>query len=493
MYDSENGGYHDNSPEGQNESEQKNDIGYENKSSYSYYDMNAEKHDSSASGQNGYSGNDPRNKKPRGNGSRIATAVATAAIVGVVAGACFFGVNYAAGSFMQNIAGQKTADAGDDQSSFEDSISEVMENGASEETDGAENADGSSSGELTVKEVADKCLPSTVTIAAVSQQELSNIFGGTQVYEATSAGTGVIIGTNETELLIATNQHVTNGATSLSVGFIDETAADAQIKGEDSENDLAVIAVKLEDIPAETMEQISVATIGNSDELALGEQVVAIGNALGYGQSVTSGYISAKDRDLTLTDGTYTYNATDMLQTDTAINMGNSGGPLFNMRGEVVGINEAKRLYSPSGDYVEGMGYAIPISKAEPILRELMSLSTREKVDESERGYLGVTLANVTSDVSKMYNMPLGACIMEVIDGSPAEAAGLQKGDVITEIDGREVSTYDDLTSQLEYYASGDTVDFVIMRADNGEYIEQTIPVTLGDSSVLDDYYSSNG
>lgn len=494
MYDNENGGYADGKPEDQGVADNETDRSGENKSSYSYYDMNSGAGGSGTSGQNDFSGNvRNKGKKPRGKTPRILTAVATAAVVGVVAGACFFGVNYAANIFAGNISEEQTAEADTDSSSFEDSISEVMENGETGQQESAEDSASSDSAELTVKEVAEKCMPSTVTIAAVSQQELSSIFGGTQVYESTSAGTGVIIGTNDTELLIATNQHVTSGATSLSVGFIDETAVDAQIKGEDSENDLAVVAVKLENIPAETMEQISVATIGNSDELALGEQVVAIGNALGYGQSVTSGYISAKDRDLTLTDGTYTYNATDMLQTDTAINMGNSGGPLFNMKGEVVGINEAKRFYSTSGDYVEGMGYAIPISKAEPILRELMSLSTREKVDEDERGYLGVTLANVTADVSQMYSMPVGACITEVLEGSPAQEAGLQKGDVITGIDGREVTTYDDLTNQLEYYAEGDTVDFVIMRADNGEYIEKTIPVTLGGAGVLDDYYSSNG
>ena len=433
----------------------------------------------------------PGSKKKKSFGAVVATTAVIAVIAGAVAGGTFYGVNYAANRFFYNFSGSGSSDASDnDSSSFEENISEAMQDGEGESSESAQAA-ASSQGMMSVKEVAAECMPSVVTIAAVSQQELSSIFGGTQIYESSSVGTGVIIGMNDTELLIATNQHLTGGASSLSVGFIDETAIDAQIKGEDDENDLAVVSVKLTDIPAETMDQIKVAAIGNSDELELGDQVVAIGNALGYGQSVTSGYISAKDRDIYLTDGNNTYNATDLLQTDAAINSGNSGGPLLNMKGEVIGINEAKRMLTQSGETVEGMGYAIPISKAEPILQELMSFETREKVDEESRGYLGITLANVTEEVSEMYNMPVGVCVTEVIENGPAQEAGLQKGDVITEMEGRSIDDYDDLTEQLEYYAVGDVVEFVIMRADNGEYIEKTVQVTLGDSTVLDDYYNS--
>jgi serine protease Do len=501
MYDNENGNFNG----GGENTENNAGAGRENtgaeinegKSSYSYYDINSGQNRGSAygkdtSGQNGFQGKPQPRKKQRGAGSKVAFVVVMALVAGIVAGSAFYGVNYIANRVIYDLSENAVANASYDDLS--DIVEEIIQDspsagGSLQST--SDNTDGVFSGEMSVKEVASECLPSVVTIAAVSQQELSSIFGGTQIYESSSVGTGVIIGTNETELLIATNQHVTSGATSLSVGFIDETAMDAQIKGEDSVNDLAVVSVKLADIPQETKDQIKVAVIGNSDELELGEQVVAIGNSLGYGQSVTSGYISAKDRTINLSDGTHTYDATDLLQTDAAINAGNSGGPLFNMKGEVVGINEAKRFYDPNGETVEGMGYAIPISKAEPILEELMALETRDIVNEEDRGYLGVTLANVTQEVSEMYNMPVGACITEVMENSPAEAAGLQKGDVITEIDGRTVSNFDDLTERMEYYAKGETVDFVVMRADNGEYIEKTISVTLGDSAVLDDYYAS--
>ena len=493
MNDNENGNYYnsDNYEEGQNVSGSNDTAGSESKTSYSnysYYNMdNAGKNSSSYGGDEKKKGN----KNKRSFGAVVATTAVIAVIAGAVAGGTFYGVNYAANRFFYDVSGNGSSDASDnDSSSFEENISEAMQDGQNESGESSQASD-TSQGTMTVKEVAAECMPSVVTIAAVSQQELSSIFGGTQIYESSSVGTGVIIGMNDTELLIATNQHLTGGASSLSVGFIDETAIDAQIKGEDDENDLAVVSVKLTDIPAETMDQIKVAAIGNSDELELGDQVVAIGNALGYGQSVTSGYISAKDRDIYLTDGNNTYNATDLLQTDAAINSGNSGGPLLNMKGEVIGINEAKRMLTQSGETVEGMGYAIPISKAEPILQELMSFETREKVDEESRGYLGITLANVTEEVSEMYNMPVGVCVTEVIENGPAQEAGLQKGDVITEMEGRSIDDYDDLTEQLEYYAVGDVVEFVIMRADNGEYIEKTVQVTLGDSTVLDDYYNS--
>lgn len=510
MYDNENNNFVNDNGESENTGEintesNTEEINSSQQTNYTYYDMNS-------AGQNNNSDqqdqNDKKNKKEKKNktrttGGKFGLAIAMAAVVGVVAGGAFYGVNAAANAIAGSGASASAeADTDSSSSSFEESISGILDgdSSTSDSSESTENTDSNSGvttttgseDEMTVEEVAAACLPSVVTIASVSEQELSSIFGGTQSYETTSAGTGVIIGQNDSELLIATNNHVVSSADSLSVGFIDESTVEASIKGQDADNDLAVIAVSLDEISADTLSQISIATIGDSDELQLGEQVVAIGNALGYGQSVTSGYVSAKDRSLTLTDGTYTFESTGLIQTDAAINAGNSGGALLNMKGELVGINEAKSSSSSSGSTVEGMGYAIAISKAEPILEELMTQETRTKVDESERGYLGITCANVTSDVASMYNMPEGICITGVVEGSPAETGGLQKGDVITAVEGYSVSTYDDLTEQLEYYATGDTITLTIQRSDNGSYVEQSVSVTLGDSSIIEDYNSSS-
>ncbi len=292
-------------------------------------------------------------------------------------------------------------------------------------------------------------MPSLVTISTMSVEEMRSFFGGTQEYEVEGAGTGVIVGQNDTELLIATNNHVVEGADSLSVGFADESAVEGQIKGTDADNDLAVVAVKLSDISDDTMDQIKIATIGDSDDLVLGEQVVAIGNALGYGQSVTSGYVSALDRDLQLTDSSgNTINATGLIQTDAPINSGNSGGALLNMNGELIGINVAKSSTTQSGTTVDGIGFAIPINKAKESLQNLMNQTTREKVDESQASYLGI-----------------------------------QAGDIITAFDGRSISSISQLQDTLQYYASGETVEVTVQRADQGEYQEQTVTVTLGSAS----------
>ena len=252
-----------------------------------------------------------------------------------------------------------------------------------------------------------------------------------------------------------------------------EDAVSAKIKGTDADNDLAVVAVKKSDIPEDTLNQIKIAQIGSSDDLAVGQQVVAIGNALGYGQSVTSGWISALNRTISTDDGT---NSTGLIQTDAAINPGNSGGALLNMKGELIGINSAK--YADSA--VEGMGYAIPISKAKPILEELMNRETREKVDSSKKGYLGVSLASLTTEAIEMYNMPTGAFVRSVEDDSPAQEAGICKGDIIVKFDGQKVSDGDDLLDKLQYYKSGEKIEAVIARATNGEYEENTIELTLG-------------
>ena len=347
----------------------------------------------------------------------------------------------------------------------------------------------------TVAAVAQASMPSVVAITTVSVQEIPSFFGySSRQYKSASTGSGIIVGDNDDELLIATNNHVVDGATTLSVCFIGddvanaetetvnagdngdlnvEDAVSAKIKGTDADNDLAVVAVKKSDIPEDTLNQIKIAQIGSSDDLAVGQQVVAIGNALGYGQSVTSGWISALNRTISTDDGT---NSTGLIQTDAAINPGNSGGALLNMKGELIGINSAK--YADSA--VEGMGYAIPISKAKPILEELMNRETREKVDSSKKGYLGVSLASLTTEAIEMYNMPTGAFVRNVENDSPAQEAGICKGDIIVKFDGQKVSDGDDLLDKLQYYKSGEKIEAVIARATNGEYEENTIELTLG-------------
>ena len=274
------------------------------------------------------------------------------------------------------------------------------------------------------------------------------------------------------------------GASSLSVGFIDKESVEGEVKGTDVKNDLAVVSVKLSDIPKDTMNQIKIATVGDSDELQLGDQVVAIGNALGYGQSVTSGYVSALDRDLTLTDqnGT-TINSTGLIQTDAAINEGNSGGALLNMNGELIGINEAKTASSSTGTAVDNIGFAIPIDKAETSLKQLMNLTTREKVDESQASYLGIEGQDVSEEATELYGIPSGVVVAEVVENGPADEAGVKKGDILTELDGRSISNMEQLHEVLEYYAAGEKVDLVVQRADNGAYQEQTLSITLGSAA----------
>ncbi len=358
-----------------------------------------------------------------------------------------------------------------------------------------ESSSDSSSSMLTVAEVAAKALPSVVTITNTSVTELEDMYGyygyyfgygygdeGTTTYESVSVGSGIIIGQNDTELLILTNYHVVEDATDLSVGFISDDeeeaeAVEAVTKGTDASIDIAVVAVQLEDISDETMSEIAIAEIGNSDELQLGEQVVAIGNALGYGQSVTTGIVSALNRTIEL--DTYT---AEMIQTDAAINAGNSGGPLLDMNGRVVGINSAKA--SDTG--VEGMGYAIPISDVVSIIEDLMNKQTRtETVSDEESAYIGITGQEVSSEMSSVYEIPEGIYITEVAEDSPAAAAGLQAGYIITKFDSTSVSSMTDLKNLLAYYAGGETVSIVVSYQSNGEYVEETIDLTLG---LLSDY-----
>lgn len=324
---------------------------------------------------------------------------------------------------------------------------------------------------MSVTELAKNNLPCVVSITNTSVKQLRDMWGnGIREYENVSRGSGIIIGETDDELLIATNSHVVNGADSITVGFVDSEIYDATVKGEDSEIDLAVIGIKMSDIKKSTLDEIKIAVIGDSSALSVGEQVVAIGNAVGYGQSVTTGIVSALDRDIPDDDAEMCY-----IQTDAAINPGNSGGALLNMKGEVIGINTAKIMST----YVEGMGYAIPMDTANPTIEALMNRKTREKVDDEKAGYIGITGVSVDSQTSKMYDIPEGIYLQEVIKGGPADEAGMLKGDIIKKFDGVSVTTIADLRSKLDYYEAGEKVDFIICRQENGEYVEKTVTVKL--------------
>lgn len=391
--------------------------------------------------------------------------IAMAVVFGLVAGLVMFGVNTAA----NHIAGMGDAPS---------------ENGVvtdDTEDNSTASANISSAGTKTPAQVAQEAMPSVVTISTMSVEEMRNFLGGVAEYKVQGAGTGVIVGENDTELLIATNNHVVEGASTLSVGFIDNSTASAALKGADPDNDLAVIAVDRSDIAEDTMSQLKIAAVGDSDELELGEQVVAIGNALGYGQSVTVGWVSALNRDITLTDENgVAINSTGLIQTDAAINPGNSGGALLNMDGELVGINEAKTGTTPTGISVDNMGFAIPIDKAEDSLKELMSLPTRDKVDASHASALGIEGQSVTSDLTQLYGISGGVIVASVVENGPADQAGIQKSDIITELDGRSVGNLEQLQNALQYYAAGETVDVVVQRLNGQSFEAQTVSVTLG-------------
>ena len=339
-------------------------------------------------------------------------------------------------------------------------------------SDASASTEEGAAGSSSVAAIADAAMPSLVAITNQSVQEMMNWFGQSQAYESQSSGSGIIIGQTDTELLIVTNNHVVDGAQTLSVGFIDETAAKAQVKGTDAEHDIAVISVNLSDLSADTLSQIKVIQVGSSADLQVGEQVVAIGNALGYGQSVTTGIVSALNRPVTIDGVTNT-----LIQTDAAINPGNSGGALLNMSGQLVGINSAK--YSDTT--VEGMGYAIPVDDVTDIIESLMNRTARtQKAPEGQQGFLGITGQDVTSEISEAYGMPKGVYITSVEEGSAAEKAGLQKGDIITKFDGTSVSSLSGLQELISYYSSGETVEITYSAVSDGQYTEQTAEVTLG-------------
>ena len=325
--------------------------------------------------------------------------------------------------------------------------------------------------ESDVSDVVEKVMPAMVSIVN-NFTETANVFGQQYTQEEAASGSGIIVGKTDDELLIVSNNHVVESADTLTVTFIDGSEAQAQVKGLDSDMDLAVIAVSLNDLSDDTKNAITVATLGSSDDLKLGEPVIAIGNALGYGQSVTNGIVSALNREITLENGS----AGTFIQTNAAINPGNSGGALLNMNGEVIGINSNKI----GGTTVEGMGYAIPITSASPIIADLMERQTRTKVAEDEVGYIGISLQEVTSQISQMYNMPEGIYVVSVEEGSAAANAGIMKGDIITKFDGSSISSYSDLQKTLQYYAAGDSATITVQRPQNGEYVSIELNLTLG-------------
>ena len=425
----------------------------------------------------------PKNKRQH-NGravraaKRIGAITLSAVLFGGVAAGTFQAVNYAAGSAAYAAAAADGTQSGS-------ALQEGPESFGTLQT-AALSAIQTAKGNMDVSDIAESVMPSIVSITNKSVQEIRNYFsmfgyvGQSQLMETESAGSGFIIGKNAEELLIVTNCHVVENADTLSVCFVDNQAYEASIKGTDSDNDLAVIAIPLSSISADTMAQIKVAAIGDSDALKVGEQVVAIGNALGYGQSVTTGIVSAKNRSIA---GDNSVVNTSMegeeeptyIQTDAAINPGNSGGALVNMNGEVVGINSAKM----SSTEVEGMGYAIPVSRVSDIIDTLMNETTRTKVEEGRKPGLGITGLTVDAAVSQAYGIPAGIYVADVTAGSAAEAAGIVKGYVITEFDGKAVTGIEELQELLQYYAAGETVEITVKVPDTGEYGERTLSLTL--------------
>ena len=384
-----------------------------------------------------------------------------------------FGVVSSATFLTTNYVGTKVLKLGTTQKSTSTtSTSAVTSNASLTKTSSVVTSD--------VSSVVENVMPSIVSITNMSVQEVQNYFGGTSKQESESAGTGIIISQNDSELLVVTNNHVVAGSDTLTVTFADGNSVEANIKGTDSEYDVAVVAVPLDSISEDTKKAISVATLGDSTELKVGEPAIAIGNALGYGQSVTTGVISALNRSVSETDqttGETTESSVKLIQTDAAINPGNSGGALVNASGEVIGINSSKLV----GDSVEGVGYAIPISDVSDLIENLMNQETKTKVAEADQGAIGIKGMSVSTEYSQQLNMPEGVYVSEVTKGGGAEKAGMTRGCIITGINGTKVSSKDDLQEQLQYYAKGDEVELTIqVPQSNGEYQEQSVTVILG-------------
>ena len=439
---------------------------------------------------------DNRNDKIRKIAKKGLTLSLCAVLAGGLAAGSFEGVNKLAGW-----SGATTVEAASnkDETTLTYAKSEKKDADASDsKSDTGKDTGSTAKGNLDVSEIASEALPSIVSITTKSVQEVQNYFGMYGMYgyapqqqeqEVEGSGSGIIVGKNDDELLIATNYHVVEGADTLSVAFTDGNAVEASVKGFDEERDLAVVSVSLDDVEDDTMDAISIAKIGSSDDLKVGEQVIAIGNALGYGQSVTTGIVSAKNRRMdsdnnTVTDGSDdSSDGVNLIQTDAAINPGNSGGALLNMEGEVVGINSAKLASTE----VEGMGYAIAISDVTDILQNLMNETSRDKLDDSEHGVLGIKGSSVSSEAVQMYGIPAGVFVKKVTEGGAADKAGLKANSVITEFNGKTVSSIDQLIEYLSYYEPDEEVELTVQVPHGTSYKEETVKVTLDENTDADD------
>ena len=439
---------------------------------------------------------DNRNDKIRKIAKKGLTLSLCAVLAGGLAAGSFEGVNKLAGW-----SGATTVEAASnkDETTLTYAKSEKKDADTSDsKSDTGKDTGSTAKGSLDVSEIASEALPSIVSITTKSVQEVQNYFGMYGMYgyapqqqeqEVEGSGSGIIVGKNDDELLIATNYHVVEGADTLSVAFTDGNAVEASVKGFDEERDLAVVSVSLDDVEDDTMDAISIAKIGSSDDLKVGEQVVAIGNALGYGQSVTTGIVSAKNRRMdsdnnTVTDGSDdSSDGVNLIQTDAAINPGNSGGALLNMEGEVVGINSAKLASTE----VEGMGYAIAISDVTDILQNLMNETSRDKLDDSEHGVLGIKGSSVSSEAVQMYGIPAGVFVKKVTEGGAADKAGLKANSVITEFNGKAVSSIDQLIEYLSYYEPDEEVELTVQVPHGTSYKEETVKVTLDENTDADD------
>lgn len=439
---------------------------------------------------------DNRNDKIRKIAKKGLTFSLCAVLAGGLAAGSFEGVNKLAGW-----SGATTVEAASnkDETTLTYAKSEKKDADTSDsKSDTGKDTGSTAKGNLDVSEIASEALPSIVSITTKSVQEVQNYFGMYGMYgyapqqqeqEVEGSGSGIIVGKNDDELLIATNYHVVEGADTLSVAFTDGNAVEASVKGFDEERDLAVVSVSLDDVEDDTMDAISIAKIGSSDDLKVGEQVIAIGNALGYGQSVTTGIVSAKNRRMdsdnnTVTDGSDdSSDGVNLIQTDAAINPGNSGGALLNMEGEVVGINSAKLASTE----VEGMGYAIAISDVTDILQNLMNETSRDKLDDSEHGVLGIEGSSVSSEAVQMYGIPAGVFVKKVTEGGAADKAGLKANSVITEFNGKTVSSTNQLIEYLSYYEPDEEVELTVQVPHGTSYKEETVKVTLDENTDADD------
>lgn len=420
-----------------------------------------------------------RNEELKRKLKKAASISLCAVLAGGLAAGTYTGVNYLTG-YEQSV-----------QAASEDKVELLKSEKKSDDSKDDSKDESTAKGSLDVSDIVEAAMPSIVSITTKSVEEVQSYYGmfgqygaysPSQEQEVQGSGSGIIIGKNDSELLIATNYHVVEGAETLSVGFCDSTACEAKVKGYDSEKDLAVVAVSLDDIDSDTMDAITIATIGNSDDLKVGAQVVAIGNALGYGQSVTTGIVSAKNRQLNSDDTVGDYDsdsnsATNLIQTDAAINPGNSGGALLNMNGEVVGINSAKLASTE----VEGIGYAIAISDVTDTLENLMNEETRDKVDN--HGVLGIIVQSVDSEVSEAYGVPEGVLVRDVTEGGAADKAGIEAKTIITKFAGKVVTTKEQLVDFLSYYEPGEDVELTIEVPDGKGYKEETVTVTLGENT----------